>query len=422
MNVIQKQRVKFTVSATITAAVFLLVLVGGLFGIVFATNDVFITRHLDRALEDPRSYSEDAPQDMQCIFIYRNGNNVLHFYENADYYEGDFEKIIYGAISTKDGKYNVGDKYFIVKSTPFEGGILYAVIDRTSSHDQFVNTAVMVTLLYCLSIVLVAILAMLSSTRLLYPVALAMKKQRDFVANTSHELKTPLTIISSNISVIKSTPSSTIQENDEWITSIQTQVVRMQDLITNMLELSKLEQSELPKSEVDFSSIVEGACFSFDAVCFERNVTLIEDIVPNIKIMGEHKSLERLIITLLDNAVKYCGEKGKIGVFLTTEQNKAHLAILNTGESISKEDCEHIFDRFYRTDGARANEDKQSFGLGLAIAQATVKNHNGTISCHGVENKGTVFDVYIPLFKARKSLSSSQKSLPKPKKNNQDHN
>ncbi len=412
MELIQKQRIKFTISLTVIAAIFLVVVFGGLFGLTYATNDIFITRHLERALDRPEEYQKDAPQDMQCIFVLKKGDSIKYYVNDAEYYGDLLDDIVKSALDTQDGKFNVGGKYFYVKSRPYQDGMLYAMIDRTSYHEQLVNTAIMVALLYLVSVALVAILGMLASARLLYPVALAMKKQRDFVANTSHELKTPLTIISSNLSVIKSDPNATIGDNEDWISSIETQITRMQDLIANMLELSKIEQSELQKAEINFSQIVEGECLTFDAVCFEKNVTLIEDIVPNINLLGEESSLHRLVGTLLDNAIKYCGDEGKIGVFLTVEQNKAHLAIMNTGESISKEECEHIFDRFYRTDGARKNEDKFSFGLGLAIARATVIAHGGTITCHGVEGKGTVFDVFLPLDKkAYKQLAKEQKLL-----------
>ncbi|MDE6302720.1 MAG: sensor histidine kinase, partial [Clostridia bacterium] len=91
---------------------------------------------------------------------------------------------------------------------------------------------------------------------------------------------------------------------------------------------------------------------------------------------------------------------------LTADQKRARLSVMNTGEAISEEEAQHVFDRFYRTDGARKNEDNNSFGLGLSIAQATVNAHGGTIECRGVENKGTVFTVLLPLAKNKKKHSA----------------
>lgn len=403
MDIIRKQRINYTVTTTLIAAIFLLVVLGGLFGVVYGSNDVFINKALDKALEDPEHYNDNVANDLRCIFIYKyNDGRKPYIDGKVDVYGDDAAEIILKAISTADGKFEYNDCHFVVANRQYTNGTLYALIDRTSYHKQLANTAVMVTLLYCCSVVFVALLALLSSARLLFPVASAMTKQRDLIANASHELKTPLTIIATNLSVIKSEPDSTVKDNEKWISSISTQLVRMRDLVNSMLELSKLEQSELQKQDVNFSEIVEGACLEFEATCFEKDVKLLTDVQPDLHVYGESKSLERLVVILLDNAIKYSGDNGKVGVRLFVDSKRIHLSVMNTGECISKEDAKHVFDRFYRTDGARQNKDNQSFGLGLSIASATVKAHCGEIDCHGIEGKGTVFDVYLPSLKVKK--------------------
>lgn len=402
MDIIKKQRVNYTVTTTLIAAIFLFVVLGGLFGVVYGSNDVFIGKALDKALENPEHYNDAVANDLRCIFIYRDSAGKVYIDGNTDVYGDDATDIILKAIVTSNGKFEYNDRYFVVASRQRPNFTLFALIDRTSYHKQLVNTAIMVALLYCCSVIFVALLALLSSARLLFPVSSAMTKQRDLIANASHELKTPLTIIATNLSVIKSEPNSTVQDNEKWISSISTQLVRMRDLVNSMLELSKLEQSELQKQDVNLSEITEGACLEFEATCFEKDVKLITDIKPDLHVCGESKSLERLVVILLDNAIKYSGEKGKVGLRLFLDGKRVHMSVMNTGESISKEDAKHVFDRFYRTDGARQNKDSQSFGLGLSIAAATVKAHCGEISCHGIEGKGTVFDVYIPTLKTSK--------------------
>lgn len=403
MDIIRKQRINYTVTTTLIAAIFLLVVLGGLFGVVYGSNDVFINKALDKALEDPEHYNDNVANDLRCIFIYKyNDGRKPYIDGKVDVYGDDAAEIILKAISTADGKFEYNDCHFVVANRQYTNGTLYALIDRTSYHKQLANTAIMVTLLYCCSVVFVALLALLSSARLLFPVASAMAKQRDLIANASHELKTPLTIIATNLSVIKSEPDSTVKDNEKWISSISTQLVRMRDLVNSMLELSKLEQSELQKQDVNFSEIVEGACLEFEATCFEKDVKLLTEVQPNLHVYGESKSLERLVVILLDNAIKYSGDNGKVGVRLFVDSKRIHLSVMNTGECISKEDAKHVFDRFYRTDGARQNKDNQSFGLGLSIASATVKAHCGEIDCHGIEGKGTVFDVYLPSLKVKK--------------------
>lgn len=403
LDLIRKQRLNYTVTTTVIAAIFLIAVLGGLFGVVYASNDVFIRNSLEKALENPENHNDDVVNDLKCVYVYIGQDDTVKISGNIGIYSAeDATEIVAKAVDTKQGKFQVGNKYFVVASKELSSGTLYAFIDRTSYHTQLSNTAIMVTLLYCISVVFVALLALLSSARLLHPVASAMAKQRDLIANASHELKTPLTIIGTNLSVIKSEPKSTVEDNEKWIESITTQLVRMKDLVNSMLELSKLEQSELPKAPVDFSELAEGACLSFEATCFEKNVRLLSEFQPDVEVYGEAKSLERLVMILLDNAIKYSGENGKVGARLSSDGKRAHLSVMNTGESISKEEAQHVFDRFYRSDGARKNADNQSFGLGLSIAAATVKAHDGTIECHGIEGKGTVFDVYLPLLKKKK--------------------
>lgn len=403
MEIIKKQRINYTVTTTLIAAIFLFVVLGGLFGVVYGSNDVFINRALEKALADPEHYNDGVANDLRCIFIYKyNDGTKPHIDGKVDVYGDDATDIILKAITVGDGKFKHNDMHFIVANRQYPNGTLFALIDRTSYHKQLANTAIMVALLYCCSVVFVALLALLSSARLLSPVASAMTKQRDLIANASHELKTPLTIIATNLSVIKSEPDSTVKDNEKWISSISSQLVRMRDLVNSMLELSKLEQSELQKQDVNFSEISEGACLEFEATCFEKNVKLITEIQPDLHVYGEPKSLERLVVILLDNAIKYSGDNGKVGVRLFLDSKRVRLSVMNTGECISKEDAKHVFDRFYRTDGARQNKDSQSFGLGLSIASATVKAHCGEIDCHGIEGKGTVFDVYLPTLKLKK--------------------
>lgn len=414
MEIIKKQRINYTVTTTLIAAIFLFVVLGGLFGVVYGSNDVFINRALEKALADPEHYNDGVANDLRCIFIYKyNDGTITKDDEKVGVYGDDATDIILKAITVGDGKFKHNDMHFIVANRQYPNGTLFALIDRTSYHKQLANTAIMVALLYCCSVVFVALLALLSSARLLSPVASAMTKQRDLIANASHELKTPLTIIATNLSVIKSEPDSTVKDNEKWISSISSQLVRMRDLVNSMLELSKLEQSELQKQDVDFSEISEGACLEFEATCFEKNVKLITEIQPDLHVYGEPKSLERLVVILLDNAIKYSGDNGKVGVRLFLDSKRVRLSVMNTGECISKEDAKHVFDRFYRTDGARQNKDSQSFGLGLSIASATVKAHCGEIDCHGIEGKGTVFDVYLPTLKLKKDGSPIE---PKKKK------
>lgn len=406
MSVIQKQRLSYTIIATVISAVFMLFIFGGLFG----ANTLAFSLEESNSLEEALHASEAAikgeggglrpspdSKNIQCI-VFTAGTSTEYTSPNINYYSAIIDQIKKEAAYTKNGKFKVDSSYFIVSCAQIDGGYVYAVYDRTTHHNDIVNRAWLTTLFYCLSLICVGIIAYLLSSKTLQPVEEAMQKQRDLIANASHELKTPLTVISTDLSVIKLDPTTTVEENEKWFDSIDEQIKRMQGLIQNMLELSKLEETTIKKEDLNFSSIVEKACLEFEVVCFESGNSLVTEIDQDIHVLGEKNSLERLIMILLDNANKYCGDKGKVGCYLSKDAKKLSLKVMNTGAIISEEDAKHVFDRFYRSDGARQNNDnKNSYGLGLSIAQATVHAHGGVISCKGVEGKGTIFEVSIPL-------------------------
>lgn len=401
--IIKKLRLKFTMSTALLAGTILLVLAVSFCVSLYVSTEITAAATLDQILDNPTSKVTDDV-GRKC-FAFICGDDAIasvpdvYMDEVTSYGQNMTGRILYAARAENDGKFTVDDNYFRVSSRRLaDGKTLYAIIDRTADHNTLAWAAMLMTLIYITALIVVVLFFYAFSSRTLAPVSESFKKQRDLIANASHELKTPLTVISTNLSVMKSEPQSTVEENAKWVETIDAQIQRMNGLIVNMLQLSKMENTELVKTELDFSEIVEGACLSFDAVCFEKGVSLISDITPDIHVSGDRDSLERLVSCLLDNATKYCGEDGKIGLKLTADK-KVRLYVMNTGNVISDEDAKHVFDRFYRTDGARSNPDNNSFGLGLSIAQATAYAHGGEITCRGIENKGTVFMVSLPLLR-----------------------
>ncbi len=386
-------------SSALIAGVFLLTLFIGFFLLLFGSTEIVS----DKIMQDTINWAEPSPDFIggKRLILISVKNNVPSVIQgDLNFYGSIKNDIVYEAINSKSGRFRVDKSFFkVISENQSDGSVYYVIYDSTHDVQNLVTTSLIQLLVYMASMAFVVLLAYIMSRRALEPVEDAFKKQRDLIANASHELKTPLTIISTNMSVIKSEPNSTIQENEKWIQSVDTQLERMSGLIQNMLELSKIEQSVIPKELVNLSQIVEGATLSFEAVCFEQNVKLFTDIKENVFIIADKNAIERLVIILLDNAIKYSGQNGKIGCCLDFSNKKARLVVLNTGQSISEEEAKHVFDRFYRADGARSNADKQSFGLGLSIAQATVTAHNGDIQCKGIEGKGTQFQVLLPLAK-----------------------
>lgn len=401
-EMVNKLRVRQTLYTTLTAGLLLLVLMGGFFGLYAINMHVSAQENLDALLNNVNRRPETIGPT-RCVVFTDNGYVSAAYRGDVEYYGEDWDGIAHAAIENADkGRFSYEDNDFYVESKTENGRTIYAVLDRTIYTTALKRIATILVLLYLISLIFLTLLGYLYSSVTTAPIKNAFKQQSDLIANASHELKTPLTIISTNLSVMESEPSSTIEDNAKWLESINGQISRMDSLIKNMLELGRLEHATVNKELFDFGEVVEGSCLEFEVMCFEKNVKLLTEVQKGAIVYGDKSALERLVIILLDNALKYCGENGKVGCKLTVTSKKAHLDVLNTGETISKEDAKHVFDRFYRSDGARANPDGNSFGLGLSIAQATVQGNGGTISCKGAPGgNGTVFTVELPIASKR---------------------
>lgn len=231
------------------------------------------------------------------------------------------------------------------------------------------------------------------------PVETAWNQQRQFVADASHELKTPLAILDANLSVIRSNPEETVESQEKWLSAMEEQSARMNGLIADMLTLAKLDakQDSGPVYSIDFSQLVTGCLLSFEAVAFESGVRMDTDLTAGVSVSGNREQLSRLVYILLDNAVRHAPAGGRVWVTLQEEKGRAVFRVKNTGE-ISQEALPHIFDRFYRTDAARSR-DSGGFGLGLAIAHSISRENRAKLTA-GSRDGTTCFTVE---FGAKKS-------------------
>lgn len=232
----------------------------------------------------------------------------------------------------------------------------------------------------------------------LHPVEKAWEQQRRFVADASHELKTPLTVILANTSIMLEHPERSIASQSQWVESTQAEAQSMQELVGELLLMAKIDEgSAKPEREaLDFTDIVEGSLLQFESVAFERDVSLDGDLEPNVIVLGETSRLHRLVATLIDNACKYANSGGSVNVTLKRVGHASVLAVHNTGSFIAAEDLPHVFDRFYRADKARTH-DNASYGLGLAIARGLAEDLGGTLEASSADGEGTTFTARFPL-------------------------
>ncbi len=227
------------------------------------------------------------------------------------------------------------------------------------------------------------------------PVETAWQQQKQFVADASHELKTPLTVIMTNAELLNS-PDFDEAHRSQFAAHILTMSRQMRQLIEEMLDLARTDsgQETIVLSQVDFSRLVSDAVLPFEPVFFEAGLTLTTDIRPGITVRGSQQHLRQTADILLDNARKYADAPGEVTVSLTRQGSRCRLSVSNPGAGLSREELKNIFKRFYRADAAHTW--RGSYGLGLSIAQNIVLRHHGKIWAESKNGRNTFF-VELPV-------------------------
>ena len=253
--------------------------------------------------------------------------------------------------------------------------IIYAGINR---HSILVGTrqfAFYLGMILFVGYLILIFVVFLISNRIMKPTRDALKHEKDFVANASHELKTPLAIITSSAELLRDKNP----DNTDYVNNIISQCANMNETIIDMIELSKLETSTNQLEKVDLSQLILNLCLSFDAVAFEKEIKYSYDIQPNIILdAADKKNLIRLVNLLIDNAMKYTQDQKIIAVSLKKDREGIVLRVYNTGCQIPDEERDKVFQRFYQGK-AGADIERKGSGLGLAIVKQICENYNYSV-------------------------------------------
>jgi len=252
-------------------------------------------------------------------------------------------------------------------------------------------------LLNCVGVSAAGLLAVLLlliflSARIVKPFSGNYEKQRQFITDAGHELKTPLTIIDADAEVLE----MDIGEN-EWLRDIQSQTKRLAQLTNSLIQLSRMEERpQTQKIEFSISDLAEETLESFQALAKAENKHLSGHIQPMLSLTGDETSIRQLLSILMDNAIKYSDGGGKIELTLEKQKNSIRLGVFNTAESVSRESLPRLFDRFYRADQSR-NSRTGGYGLGLSIAAAIVAAHRGKIAAATQDEKSLLITAVFPI-------------------------
>ena len=341
----------------------------------------------------------DPPEWVQLPFFVLDLDQAGNVTSAAGYFdltdEDDLQTLVYEANSA-GGRVGVLPAYglrYCRSVTPHGERIAFA--DMSSERATLANLMKSCLLIGALCFAAFLLISWLLAQWAVRPVETAWQQQRQFVADASHELKTPLTVIMTNAELLNS-PDFDETRRSQFAAHILSMSRQMRQLIEEMLDLARTDsgQANLVLSQVDLSKLVSDAVLPFEPVFFEAGLALTTDIQEGITLRGSGQHLRQTADILLDNARKYAQAPGEVTVALTRTGNRCRLAVSNPGPEISKEDLKNIFKRFYRSDAAHTQ--RGSYGLGLSIAQNIVLRHHGRIWAESKNGRNTFF-VELPV-------------------------
>ena len=274
-----------------------------------------------------------------------------------------------------------------------DGGWKIALLNESDFVSQLLQLFSWFTLGFVLALGLLLLISIWLSKLAARPMERAMQVQRQFVDDVSHDLKTPLTVILANNSIVKNNPAETIASQRQWLDATEDAARDMMAMINDMLSLSVLESSELHVEivPVNLTNAAQKSVLQMESVAFDRGIVVEDEIAEDVFVLATTEFAERICNSLLENALKYEPDGGRVRVTLRMLKKQAVFTVHNFGTCIPPEDLSHVFERFYRSDKVRASAD--GHGLGLPIVKQITTLIDAEITAESNEKEGTVFSV-----------------------------
>ena len=335
---------------------------------------------------------EPVPKSLDTIDFFivmadKDGKYVA-IHNNDDLSEENAQKYI-DAISEKGITGGMVNNYQFL-SAEKSNGTIFVFTDKSAEMNMLSKLKRTTITIGLISIILLSVASYFLSGLIVKPIKEAFNKQKQFISDASHELKTPLTVISTNADVL----SGEIGEN-KWLNYIQDQADRMNVLVNELLNLTRLENntSNFILTEFDLSKAIENTALPFECQAFDTNKNFVLNIDEGIHITASEQHVKQMAAIFIDNALKYSKDGGTVRVSLTKDKDKKiSFSVYNTGSGIKESEKDKIFERFYRSDESR-NRAAGSYGLGLAIAKSIIDKHKFKINIENDEGKSICFIV-----------------------------
>ncbi|THF75263.1 sensor histidine kinase [Cohnella fermenti] len=295
-----------------------------------------------------------------------------------------------------------GSRWAYSKELAAGGGYMFVFLDVSAQQKILTNLIYTFLAVALATLIVIYFTSRYFASRSIAPIKEAFEKQKQFIADASHELKTPLTIIGTNADVLLANGEETIESQAKWLHYIKSETERMAKLTNDLLFLAQMDDSreQTLMAPFDLSKAIESILLTMEAVFFEKSIRLDYEIEPHLKAYGSAEQIKQVAMILLDNAVKYTKPDGAVTLSLKKQGSELALTVENTSDGIDPEHLTRIFDRFYRTDSSRARK-QGGYGLGLAIAKSIVERHRGRIAARSVPGESVAFSVYLAVASSR---------------------
>lgn len=270
-------------------------------------------------------------------------------------------------------------------------GYMYIFLDCGRELDTFKTFLFASISISLLGLAMVFLLVLFFSRLVLGPVEESYTKQKQFITNASHEIKTPLTIIDANVEVMEMESGE-----NEWTVSTRNQIRRLTDLTNQLVFLSRMDEENVHLTMLDFSlsDVVEESVLPYEALALTQQKQFHCEIEPNLTLRGDETSIRQMLSLLLDNAMKYSSSRGDIRLALKAVGKNKVLTLWNTADNLEIGKQNMLFERFYRPDSSRSTK-TGGHGIGLSVVQAIVTAHRGKINAVSEDGKSILFTVIL---------------------------
>lgn len=382
-----KSKVFITISTILTIFVLGVFLISNIR--VYSEKKENIKNALDKMVQLSGSYSENKNIFMDFtvynIILDENGkykDTVSHTYEDAlDIVK--IKNIANRIIKYHHTNYYIGNLYNVKYSYAFTSNNSLILMDNSQVKSTLIKTLITTSIIFVFLETCVILTSFILTNWITEPVNESFEKQKRFIADASHELKTPLTVINASVEAYQN------DKNEKWISNIKDETEKMNKLVIELLDLASLEgNKKIIMKEENLSKLIENEILTYESLFYEKKIKLKYNIKKNIKFMCNSSLIRQLIGILIDNSIKHTYENGNVNINLYKTNKDIIIEVKNDGDEIKKSDEEKIFERFYKVDEAR-NRNSNRYGLGLAIAKDITEKHNGKIIAYSKKNVTT---------------------------------